>query len=305
MVKRRSKIWNNRTVRFSAPLFDALYEYAKRHRVAMSPVAHFLLERALAEPLDMAAFNAWQPAKSHRTPAAASNDPGVASTGDSQRAVKQREPRQPRVYTCSVCGELGHNAQRHDASRSAEAAKVAVAEGLSLAQAGERFGITREAVRQALRRDFGAGRTPAKEKRHQAVEQMVALAEAGRTVREIAAEMSVDAETVRRRLWERGVKAHNEQPISEDEAAAAANDVVNGASYAEAAADIGRSEQRVAARVRAMGIVSTATSAGRDRGRMARAIARVEAGESVPEACHAERCSTVPVYQHFKRLRAT
>ena len=59
-----------------------------------------------------------------------------------------------RDYICSVCGGTGHNRRQHDgptASRRVEAGRLVCQEGLSLAEAGRRVGISRQAARQGWR----------------------------------------------------------------------------------------------------------------------------------------------------------
>lgn len=205
---------------------------------------------------------------------------------------------------CSVCGELGHSAKRHTSTaRSVLAVKALLDERLTLEQASARFGISRQVVQQELRRRAGDVQTPTQERWHIARLRAVTLAVAGQTKQEICASAGISINTVERALRERGIRARNPWLLSEDDIAAAANAVANGASYAEAAADLGRASQRLADRLRASGVYSSATSRGRTDGRIKRAIARVEAGESVQDACRAERCATVAVYKHFKRLR--
>lgn len=96
------------------------------------------------------------------------------------------------------------------------------------------------------------------------------------------------------------VRASSEFYISSEDITVASDAVRAGASYAEAAAKVGRrAPHRLAEKLRAAGVVSTATNADRMDGRSLRARARVEAGATVSDACRAEGCASGPVYAYF------
>jgi len=54
------------------------------------------------------------------------------------------------VSRCSVCDEVGHKRQLHGevTSRSEQAGRLVYEEGLSFAEAGRRFGVSRQAAHQ-------------------------------------------------------------------------------------------------------------------------------------------------------------
>ena len=60
-----------------------------------------------------------------------------------------------RQYACRACGQLGHGKNsdlcplKADRSDSWKAAQLHIAEGITMAAAGERFGVSRESVRQS------------------------------------------------------------------------------------------------------------------------------------------------------------
>lgn len=218
-----------------------------------------------------------------------------------------RPPAKPKLHRvdghnhCGVCGELGHTAKRHDdSSPSARAALAVLSEGITMREAADRFGISRQAVQHTLRSRAPDMEPPSHTRRRARADRIAELAAAGLTAAEISEQVNCCRSVVNKTLRLRGLKARDPVRISDEEIATAVILVRNGASYAEAAAVLGRAAQRLADRLRALGIASSATGAGRIDGRSTRAIARVEAGESVPEACRAERCATVQVYKHFK-----
>jgi transcriptional regulator with XRE-family HTH domain len=223
---------------------------------------------------------------------------------------KVRVPAKPRLHRvdgknhCSVCGELGHNAGRHadrdSSSRSARAALACLQDGLTFREAAERFGVSHQGVWQAFRARFPNEPSPVSLRKLSRMRQVTILAVSGKPDDEIAAEVGLSISTVQGIRIRRGILRLRR--ITDDDLKAAANAVLNGASYSDAAADLGCSADQLANKLRAIGVRSSSTSSGR-YGRTARAIARVEAGESIPAACRAERCSTVSVYVHFKRLR--
>lgn len=220
------------------------------------------------------------------------------------RPKRIRRPRENGQNHCAICGGLGHTRARHESQApSVVAARMVAEQGLTLAAAGEQFQVTRQAVQRALRIHFGDVLTATQEKRHIAHLRAATLALAGKTTAEIAVDAGMGRQTVYRALRARGIKARNPWNISEDEIAAAADLVANGASYMEAAVEVGRGAQRLADHLREIGVPSRASNAPRMDGRIKRAIARVEAGESVASACAAEKCAATAVYTHFKRKR--
>lgn len=205
---------------------------------------------------------------------------------------------------CAVCGELGHTRKRHESSAPSVLAARAVADdGLTLAVAAARFSVSRQAVDQALRRHIGDQPTPAQQRWRLNKLRAATLALIGRSVSEICAETGAHDHTVRRYLDSMGVEARHALKIPDDDVAAAASAVTAGSSYADVAADLGYSPARLADRLRGIGVHSSASARGRTDGRTKRAIDRVIAGESVQDACKAERCATPMVYRTTIEIR--
>jgi hypothetical protein len=86
---------------------------------------------------------------------------------------------------------------------------------------------------------------------------------------------------------------------------AAVTAVVGGMSIAEAAADHGMSYGHLSRVVRDRGGAVGVGPRGRRDGRLGRAVAHVEAGMSVPQACRLARCAPPGVYQRLARSRST
>lgn len=223
-----------------------------------------------------------------------------------RQAKKRRAPtRVDGQNLCQVCGERGHNSARHTAgSASAKAVKAVIEENLSYREAAERFGISRQAVSLAVRLRHGDLETPTEAKYRLARMRAVTLAVCGKTLGEITQETCTSKCWVSGVLADRGLSARDpNRKFHDEEISAVLSMVADGFSYADIAAALGCSENSAGRVARENGATSQSTSRGRKDGRVSRAIARVEAGESVPDACRAECCSTVSVYVHFKRLR--
>lgn len=192
-------------------------------------------------------------------------------------------------------------------SRSDQAAEWLAKNGGQLRDAAALFGITRQAVSLAWNRKFGP-RTIQKMEDIAAREKRVAeLVEQGMTALEIATALGITRQTVYVALKKLGIKARRDQVRSEEftrRARAAVDDIAAGASVVDAAIDHDVGRHIVEREMRARGIFAH-PAAGRRDGRIARAIARVDAGATIPDACAAERCSTSGVYKTMKRLGAT
>lgn len=170
--------------------------------------------------------------------------------------------------------------------RSIDAATWASENDAKLTVAAERFGISREAVRQGWVSLFPGRSVPSKE-RNARIREVV---RGGGSASALVAATGACDQTVRRLAKEEGVALQPARPSSE-RWVAAIEAVRAGASYADAAADFAVSEGRLSVRCREAGVHSARTGRGRRDGRVARAIARVKAGETQAQAARAERCA--------------
>jgi transposase len=222
------------------------------------------------------------------------------------REPAQRKPKRENLHRvdgrnhCMLCGELGHNRLRHnETSRTAQAIVLVRDQGMTIREAAKRLGIAFQGVAQAWRRRYADDPTPGLMDRKSTMRRIVTLAVAGRTQSEIAEEVGCTQGHVSWALSRRGIKAKRDYfYFDEDDIAKATQIVLAGGSYTDAAAEVVGSAgaYQLSRLLRERGVFSTATGRGRMDGRIQRAITRVIAGESVPDACRAERCSTPAVY---------
>jgi len=115
----------------------------------------------------------------------------------------------------------------------------------------------------------------------------------------------VSRAVVQQVLHGRGLRARD--PRSRvDRAAmdAALQALADGASLGEAAAEHGMSYAYLAITAKARGIKLAMGPRGREDGRLVRAVARVQTGASVAEACRLERCAPAGVYLRLGRERS-
>lgn len=197
--------------------------------------------------------------------------------------------------TCSVCGVYGHNAMRHRESRGQQAAQYVDETGCTFAVAGEKFGITREAVRLGWVKLFGDRPSAYDEITVSKRRRVVIAAVQGKSRADIAKEAGVSVALVSRIVSARGIRVPSAWSKNDTTWDAAIAMVANGASYAEAAAEHGVSEGRLAQKSRLAGVHSTQTGRGRGNGRVRRALERIRNGESISQACRAERCARAGV----------
>lgn len=223
--------------------------------------------------------------------------------GDADQRRPGRKPGTP--STCSVCGVIGHTKLSHvegaAESRSVRAARDVDAELITLEEAGKRYGITREAVRLGWVKLFGDRPTAGREQAVSAKRRVIIGAVRGLSRKQIVEETGLSMSSVGRFLNERGLDAKREIKINDDKLHRAAGMVRTGSSYAEAAAELGVSVGRLSDRLRSIGVRSTANNGDRMDGRIARAVARVQTGETVPEASRNEKCASVGVYMALRK----
>jgi hypothetical protein len=182
-----ARVQTRRSISVSRRLNSALDDYSARHDIAMSAFTEFVLERAIARPLDVAEFDAWFAKRAHviasqqRVSAAtslAARDPGLIEIRKARRAAKEqrkaarnarRAIRDARCdaraeagtdRACTACNGPGHHRTtcplmhgpvpppRRTFSMSDQAAMFRIKHGVSLADAASRFGVTRQAVHQ-------------------------------------------------------------------------------------------------------------------------------------------------------------
>ncbi len=235
----------------------------------------------------------------------------AATCGRSPPAVAPKKPglvKRNRVdghNHCSVCGELGHNMTRHDGSSASTRAAVLVRDdGLTFEDAAARFGITRQAVQQTYRRRYPAGPTPAAVRGRGPLRRLVILSSSGRlSLSEVAEQAGCTYSTASSYLRKRGILCRQDWRIDHGDIATATAIIESGGSYQDAANAIGSSDQRLADAMRARGVHSKANGRGRMDGRTGRAVDRVIAGSSVPDACRAEKCATPAVYMATSEIR--
>jgi transposase-like protein len=131
--------------------------------------------------------------------------------------------------------------------------------------------------------------------------RVLELAESGLTSGEISSQVGLSRRAAYQlaRRHGRGVKSMARD--SSESADAAVQDVLAGASATDAAIDAGISAETLRRRMRQMGVSARTNPAERRDGRVARAVARVLAGESVPAACQAEHCASSGVYTELEK----
>jgi transposase-like protein len=190
--------------------------------------------------------------------------------------------------------------------RDLQAARLADAEGLTLAEAARRIGVTSEYARQGWRQLFGDRPSPATARASAVMDLAADGAAKDLSARTIATLAGVTPETIRRVLLKLGVRAPNSAlDAHRADVALAMADVRSGAVIADAASAHGITYFRLIRALHEDGISlpkGMGDPARRD-GRTLRAIARVDAGETVRQACAAERVSGVAVYAALARRR--
>lgn len=195
---------------------------------------------------------------------------------------------------------------RRSISRSTRAALLAAASGITMREAAGRTRISHQAVSQAWRRLFGDRDPPSVTTRAATAERIAQLCVAGGSAAEISVETGASRGVVQQVLHSRGLRARDPRSrVAPAAVEAAVTAVVGGASIGEAATDHGMSYGHLARVLRGRSVVLSMGPRGRMDGRVRRALAHVEAGMSVPQACRLERCAPPGVYQRLARSRST
>jgi hypothetical protein len=249
--------------------------------------------------------------RADRTSNAAPPPPSSAQQSGGERAGRDLSKR---GHHCSACTQLGHNRKRcpqvygpiapprATSSRSERAALLAATAGLSMPEAGERFGISHQAVRQAWVRIYGDAPTPTIETWQRRRAELAAAVADGASLETLQARTGLSASGVRALAKRAGVSVRSGRvrtPAPWDAAIAA---VRGGASIGEASADHRVSYGRLLERVRAAGIRSTAN--GRRTYGIAPRAAELVRDEriSIAAAARRYRISPAAVSAALKRL---
>jgi hypothetical protein len=185
---------------------------------------------------------------------------------------------------------------------SERAARWLSENGGSLEDAGRRFGVSRQATHSAWVQIFGARPTPLQRVAQELEAEVSAAVAAGKTPSEITKTLQMTRarfDRICKRLkLEKTWATH-----AHEKRAAAVARVVAGACIMDVAIEFEMGEAAIHRMLHARGLGSKATGKGRQDGRYARAIAKVDAGMSVIEACKQERCATSGVYARLKRRK--
>lgn len=217
------------------------------------------------------------------------------------------QPRPPRGYTCSHCSGEGHPARSCPTSRRLSRSELAALwlrdHGGSLDSAGAQFGITREAVRQGWARVFPGEPSPLQLERAQNGVAIARLAAEGKTSREIASELGLQAHLVVGWCRHHNVRLTSAFVRSKVKFDAAIAQVVGGSAIIDAALDNGVSYGRLSQLLAERGIRSPLLpgEAGRRRvaGQSRRALASAlvdSEGITVAEASRRMRVAASGVY---------
>ncbi len=180
-------------------------------------------------------------------------------------------------------------------SRSEQAVRWLVKHGGSMDAAGEQFGVTHQAVSEVWGRMYG-GKPPLGRQREEIAGQVLALAREGKTRAEIATATGTSAQNVQRICSRAAVHLVTATEVRRTGYDAACAAVAGGACLVDVTVDYRIPRGTLARELRRRGIKARRGQSGRMDGRIARAIERVRRGESVVEACNAERVSSARVY---------
>ena len=196
-------------------------------------------------------------------------------------------------------------APRTTGSKSEAAAMWMAEHGASTRDAGERFGITHQAVSHAWHRLFPGQDVPRLSLAARRKSEIAERVQRGESVADVASALGVSingAYSLARRAdvsFASPVNARIEQQRH-----AVADLIRRGLSIMDVAVELGIGCGSVLRRAAETGVASPKGHRGRRNGRIKRAIERVRNGETVTAACRAERCATPPVYVATKEIRA-
>lgn len=323
MAKKQTR----RTVSLGRDYHTRLLDYAKTNAASAAQVTEYALDRQFAAPLDQDAFRLWRGDRAKRSAIQgmatnvaadpARRDPvGLAARAREERraerlARKERRLRRAairaefgrRVKLCENCD--GHHATRfcsdrpcvpiETGSRGELAARVVKAEGITMSEAGKRFGISPQAVSQTWKRLF-PGETPpmrywADRFTHEVIVEMV---KQNRSIAEIIEETGYSAVSVSQIARRAGLRA-SASPGRREKMESAITAVANGVTIADAVAEYGVSYGRLADKCRERNIEANKNNS-RD-GRALRAADLVQRGAAtVSEAARQERCAPAAVH---------
>jgi transposase-like protein len=191
-----------------------------------------------------------------------------------------------------------------DSTPSKLAARQLAEHGGTAAEAGRAHGVTRQAVLYAWRMLFGDRPLPGALAPGIRDAKLAALVAQGATTRQVSRELEICARTVYKVRRALGLEIARRDPATLRKLNAAVDAVLAGATAVEAAIAQGVSRPRVLRQLKARG---GSVPRGRHHspvdGRVARAVDRVQRGETVTAACLAERCAGPGVYAALKRER--
>lgn len=167
-----------------------------------------------------------------------------------------------------------------------------------MADAAARHGISRQAVHQAWRKLYPNDPLPRSLLAQARRTQILELGQSGKTNSEIASILSISMTLVKDALKESGLSASNSAALD-----LAVEEVQSGRKSAvDAAIDAQIGLWTLTRRLAKLGIKSKRGSTDKT-GRVARAVALVQSGQSVAEACRVERCANSAVYAALSKLK--
>jgi hypothetical protein len=297
-----AKVQTRRTISVSRALLERWQAFCAG-KAPVSALTEFVIEQRLAAEWteqDAAALIAWLGGRVY-----VAHQPVAARIA--RLKLHEAKSAHPGQRICHTCFEPGHGTLtcptiERKPTLAEQAARLVDTDGLSLGEAGARFGITGEAVRLGWVKLFGDRLTPKMEAQSAArTERETRIDDAlrdGMTVDEVRAATGEPPRRIRSAARRIDIAAVTDSDLRFERGMAL---VSEGKTYAQAAADVGVSEGRLGDLCRAEGIRSTGRP-GRDPGRGPRAAELVRSGECcIAEAARRERVSTAAVAAAIRR----
>jgi predicted transcriptional regulator len=177
--------------------------------------------------------------------------------------------------------------------------------GGTLQDAGDRFGCTREAVRQAWRRLFGDTRLPTRVIGDAVTQRITELVSDGYTTRGCSELLGMSPSAVRAWCIKKRISLPRKVVRWPDtpEADHAVREVNSRACIVDVALKYETSVHTLQKALAERGVAGSRSQRGRKdgRGRGARALARMDAGEPMTEACRAEQVAYSTVFKMRRR----
>jgi transposase-like protein len=189
------------------------------------------------------------------------------------------------------------SAGRNKDAASTRAALWLREHGGSIRAAAGKFGVSPQAVSQAWIRQYGTGTTPIIKARGAQAQRIADLILSGMTVLQVSFALRIPRSSVTNVCEERDLSPRPESEVRNELYDEACAEVASGRCGVDVCAEYEISRGTLSRKLSDRGI--TLKRGGmRDRmdGRTQRAVARVRRGESVTDACAAERCAPTGVY---------